>query len=142
MSICFFFCKQKTAYEMRISDWSSDVCSSDLIDTDDRQTSILPVVIQTLQVRHRLLTWRTPARPEIDVDDAAVQPGQRNRIVTERRRAFARRDGQCPGAEPQQQQAERESVGEGKSVSVSVDLGGRRSIKKKSKRNEGTYNNE
>src|SRR3546814_10498574 len=39
MSICFvvsfvytlfFFFKQKTAYEMRISDWSSDVCSSDL----------------------------------------------------------------------------------------------------------------
>src|SRR3546814_18102560 len=28
----FFFVKQKTAYEMRISDWSSDVCSSDLID--------------------------------------------------------------------------------------------------------------
>src|SRR3546814_3494625 len=27
----FFFCKQKTAYEMRISDWSSDVCSSDLV---------------------------------------------------------------------------------------------------------------
>src|SRR3546814_6212087 len=30
--IFFFFFKQKTAYEMRISDWSSDVCSSDLID--------------------------------------------------------------------------------------------------------------
>src|SRR3546814_4647349 len=29
-SSCFFFFKQKTAYEMRISDWSSDVCSSDL----------------------------------------------------------------------------------------------------------------
>src|SRR3546814_16386102 len=29
MFLCFFF-KQKTAYEMRISDWSSDVCSSDL----------------------------------------------------------------------------------------------------------------
>src|SRR3546814_7859561 len=27
---CFFFFKQKTAYEWRISDWSSDVCSSDL----------------------------------------------------------------------------------------------------------------
>src|SRR3546814_19313739 len=27
----FFFFKQKTAYEMRISDWSSDVCSSDLV---------------------------------------------------------------------------------------------------------------
>src|SRR3546814_8625162 len=30
--VCFFFFKQKTAYEVRISDWSSDVCSSDLID--------------------------------------------------------------------------------------------------------------
>src|SRR3546814_7024935 len=28
---CIFFCKQKTAYELRISDWSSDVCSSDLV---------------------------------------------------------------------------------------------------------------
>src|SRR3546814_13755135 len=30
MCFCCFFFKQKTAYEMRISDWSSDVCSSDL----------------------------------------------------------------------------------------------------------------
>src|SRR3546814_7934384 len=30
-SCFFFFFKQKTAYEMRISDWSSDVCSSDLV---------------------------------------------------------------------------------------------------------------
>src|SRR3546814_6100924 len=29
--VLFFFFKQKTAYEMRISDWSSDVCSSDLM---------------------------------------------------------------------------------------------------------------
>src|SRR3546814_3133788 len=29
--LIFFFFKQKTAYEMRISDWSSDVCSSDLV---------------------------------------------------------------------------------------------------------------
>src|SRR3546814_8577713 len=31
LSGLFFFFKQKTAYEMRISDWSSDVCSSDLM---------------------------------------------------------------------------------------------------------------
>src|SRR3546814_83038 len=31
LCVSFFFFKQKTAYEMRISDWSSDVCSSDLI---------------------------------------------------------------------------------------------------------------
>src|SRR3546814_7605239 len=30
MTVCCFFFKQKTAYELRISDWSSDVCSSDL----------------------------------------------------------------------------------------------------------------
>src|SRR3546814_20937863 len=37
MLICFvfFFFKQKTAYEMRISDWSSDVCSSDLAKAQD-----------------------------------------------------------------------------------------------------------
>src|SRR3546814_8504434 len=35
MAKCFvFFFKQKTAYEMRISDWSSDVCSSDLLICD------------------------------------------------------------------------------------------------------------
>src|SRR3546814_2230499 len=33
ITLCFFF-KQKTAYEMRISDWSSDVCSSDLALSD------------------------------------------------------------------------------------------------------------
>src|SRR3546814_1913208 len=40
----FFFFKQKTAYEMRISDWSSDVCSSDLLATD----YALLVVVDTL----------------------------------------------------------------------------------------------
>src|SRR3546814_2792442 len=35
----FFFVKQKTAYEMRISDWSSDVCSSDL-----RMAEVTPTV--------------------------------------------------------------------------------------------------
>src|SRR3546814_20817187 len=39
MCIVFFFFKQKTAYEMRISDWSSDVCSSDL-------ASALPFALQ------------------------------------------------------------------------------------------------
>src|SRR3546814_702518 len=44
----FFFFKQKTAYEMRISDWSSDVCSSDLrgsreADGGNRQADARPV---------------------------------------------------------------------------------------------------
>src|SRR3546814_9499530 len=37
----FFFFKQKTAYEMRISDWSSDVCSSDLGCAGDESFMIL-----------------------------------------------------------------------------------------------------
>src|SRR3546814_3665521 len=37
-----FFVTQKTAYEMRISDWSSDVCSSDL-DPQDREPTVCPL---------------------------------------------------------------------------------------------------
>src|SRR3546814_8963118 len=37
--LCCFFFKQKTAYEMRISDWSSDVCSSDLKSRSSRGRS-------------------------------------------------------------------------------------------------------
>src|SRR3546814_13901557 len=37
--VVFFFFKQKTAYEMRISDWSSDVCSSDLEPPQNGQAS-------------------------------------------------------------------------------------------------------
>src|SRR3546814_6984889 len=38
--VFFFFFKQKTAYEMRISDWSSDVCSSDLPGREDKIAAI------------------------------------------------------------------------------------------------------
>src|SRR3546814_14662423 len=47
----FFFFKQKTAYEMRISDWSSDVCSSDLVDRLDVE---LLVGEEALLLRHRV----------------------------------------------------------------------------------------
>src|SRR3546814_951340 len=44
--VFYFFCfKQKTAYEMRISDWSSDVCSSDLKEAGGRGLSIAQQVI-------------------------------------------------------------------------------------------------
>src|SRR3546814_4737807 len=58
---CFFFFKQKTAYEMRISDWSSDVCSSDLatgaaIDLADRTTAThLCIAFATTPTRHARL---------------------------------------------------------------------------------------
>src|SRR3546814_13833523 len=40
-SVCVFFFKQKTAYEMRMSDWSSDVCSSDLAQLIERHFAFL-----------------------------------------------------------------------------------------------------
>src|SRR3546814_4271017 len=43
----FFFFKQKTAYEMRISDWSSDVCSSDL--SPNFQTDLLSCKLSSAQ---------------------------------------------------------------------------------------------
>src|SRR3546814_7717846 len=71
----FFFFKQKTAYEMRISDWSSDVCSSDL---DDRQPNAVddpgPQPFEVIdqegesEGRHRLL-----------VDAVLRQPGGQRR---------------------------------------------------------------
>src|SRR3546814_18324389 len=46
MCCLFFFFKQKTAYEMRISDWSSDVCSSDLYITPDAIGATLDAAMQ------------------------------------------------------------------------------------------------
>src|SRR3546814_3637346 len=44
----FFFFKQKTAYEMRISDWSSDVCSSDLAESDVLIHNFRPGIMERL----------------------------------------------------------------------------------------------
>src|SRR3546814_3799225 len=45
----FFFFKQKTAYEMRISDWSSDVCSSDLMKPVEALALWQNVVLETVR---------------------------------------------------------------------------------------------
>src|SRR3546814_2228459 len=51
----FFFCfKQKTAYDMRISDWSSDVCSSDLVGGRDRDVGLHPAAFPIL-AGHRVI---------------------------------------------------------------------------------------
>src|SRR3546814_3410410 len=49
--INFFFFKQKTAYEMRISDWSSDVCSSDLqCDEHGVACGVAEIIIDRLEI--------------------------------------------------------------------------------------------
>src|SRR3546814_3144597 len=46
----FFFFKQKTAYEMRISDWSSDVCSSDLKPKERPHYTTLTKILLTMKL--------------------------------------------------------------------------------------------
>src|SRR3546814_2380150 len=50
VDVFVFFFKQKTAYEMRISDWSSDVCSSDLVDAVDVSEHALEVADQNIEL--------------------------------------------------------------------------------------------
>src|SRR3546814_5483026 len=71
MSVVFVFFMQKTAYEMRISDWSSDVCSSDLAAEQVRlaRTRIAlhqePRRQQFFKIKHRRLAAR---HPHVNVD--------------------------------------------------------------------------
>src|SRR3546814_6920108 len=67
-SVVLFFFKQKTAYEMRISDWSSDVCSSDLpLRIAATAVSILPwpEIISTGSEGSRFLISSSSSRPSI-----------------------------------------------------------------------------
>src|SRR3546814_1628577 len=86
MIICVIVCKQKAAYEMRISDWSSDVCSSDLYNEEEALGKSFAHFV--------------------GADGFEQTTAMLNR-------------------------KDRKSVVLGKSVSVRVDLGGRRIIKKK-----------
>src|SRR3546814_19914228 len=78
-----FFFKQKTAYEVRISDWSSDVCSSDLLGLDqlreerraDRQGVVVEVVFRVVQAP--VLARRTAAEPH----EGARAPGEHDREI-------------------------------------------------------------
>src|SRR3546814_5640709 len=79
----FVFFKQKTAYEMRISDWSSDVCSSDLVDArtelEARQRAV-----RVRQVADARLDLGVEAQEHPVAGDAVIGPGQREGHDAER----------------------------------------------------------
>src|SRR3546814_7064962 len=60
---CFFFFKQKTAYEMRISDWSSDVCSSDLMIEVDVAARRIHLDVSDAEMDRRRTARATFANP-------------------------------------------------------------------------------
>src|SRR3546814_13629119 len=62
-----FFLKQKTAYEMRISDWSSDVCSSDLFCLNSKAVSFIQLFISK-----RLIVLRVVAYVSLDPMSVAL----------------------------------------------------------------------
>src|SRR3546814_8713724 len=73
----FFFFKQKTAYEMRISDWSSDVCSSDLKDFSKAKFGgpLRPFIVLIIMVAINLQRLRMKVRScsgEIDLTACLV----------------------------------------------------------------------
>src|SRR3546814_17164291 len=101
---------------MRISDWSSDVCSSDLE---------LPNGVFQVQVieHHRIQVTHQRAKSVLQIEAMLlkVRRGIANGV------GLVRLDAQQTGPRAE----DRKSVVKGKSVSVRVDLGGRRIIKKK-----------
>src|SRR3546814_1671665 len=73
--LCFFF-KQKTAYEMRISDWSSDVCSSDLvIDGSNTPAYSADVAIRAGRIERIADLRDAQAIEEIDAAGCVLAPG-------------------------------------------------------------------
>src|SRR3546814_19927270 len=112
---------------MRISDWSSDVCASDLVQ-----------LVQRLDVE----THDAHVERAGDLVGALAHTGEHDALGrhagVQRAAQFADRDdvGTDAGASHPLQDGDRKSVVEGKSVSVRVDLGGRRIIKKKNKNNQ------
>src|SRR3546814_1619953 len=71
--VIFFFCKQKTAYEMRISDCSSDVCSSDL---DEQEKGFRRRFLQRLEQRVRPVGFEVVDRIDDDHPPLAERQGQ------------------------------------------------------------------
>src|SRR3546814_7827075 len=108
-----FFFKQKTAYEMRISDWSSDVCSSDLFGSGWRVCAIMAT--------HRIFT----------------------RLAAAGKRSKRRPGVYWPTRQPPwaacRPPSDRKSVVSGKSVSVRGDLVGRRILEKTKQKSHYTH---
>src|SRR3546814_4378564 len=113
--VVLFFFKQKTAYELRISDWSADVCSSDLLVERAlqvlRRLGIAPVAVlregdelQVDPVLHRLahfqkgLYGQEPVVADVDVA-ADGQRAARDRPAAEREGALLDQIGRASGRE-------------------------------------------
>src|SRR3546814_14247211 len=123
-----FFFKQKTAYEMRISDWSSDVCSSDRARSSmsDKQEPEKKGKGKGKPAAEKKAQGKPAAeRQASERPSGPRQPPRLKTLYEERLRAEL--------METFGYKKDRKSVVEGKSVSVRVGIGGRRVIQKTTK---------
>src|SRR3546814_15919507 len=134
----FFFFKQKTAYEMRISDWSSDVCSSDLSpDTPvgrayapDARTTKIAAGRRTSAIKSR--RGRSPDLRSRRRHSPIFKPSG---ATVPKSTPYTPRAAHAPTPHHPQPAArrttDRQSAVYGKTASVSVDSGGRPTTKNK-----------
>src|SRR3546814_13099935 len=129
----FFFFKQKTAYEMRISDWSSDVCSSDLPRVDPGLARGGEGVLARIgeQFLDRLPERLGRGQRILVGGMGNVGLGREDRLLVGRGCAGRRRRQRHPVDRRGQ---DRKCVVEGKNVSIRLDLGGCSLITKKNKK--------
>src|SRR3546814_14304531 len=123
-----FFFKQKTAYELRISDWSSDVCSSDLAaERRDYVRAQQDVGVEAFAAQVEEAVFQA------DILGIFLFARDRHRQFDRRRldRDVARAHFDRARGQVGIGRLDRKSVVAGRSVSVRVDLGGGRSLKKK-----------
>src|SRR3546814_11582936 len=144
--VAFFFFKQKTAYEMRISDWSSDVCSSDLPAREcpprpqrlarTRKAAERPRRDGARGDRRGCLCRRGAAPSGADRRPAAARATDRHgRGAQPSRKPALASPQHAAGPQACARDAlpptDRTRVESGKGVPVSVELGGRRNMKQK-----------
>src|SRR3546814_12162552 len=133
MLILIFFFKQKTAYEMRISDWSSDGCSSEL-ESSSRSPPSSVCDAGCCAAGKPCAADPCGRRFDYHAHPRAQHPGG-DGLLGEARGRWAQRTlvtgGGDAGSGYQRHREDRTSVVEGKSVSVRVVLGGCRNLKKK-----------
>src|SRR3546814_16888842 len=127
MMSCFFFFKQKTAYDLRISDWGSDVCSSDL-DVADLEAPC--VERQACRVREDEQEQGPHGQgcKEQHRDDRQHHVFPARHVATYPR-VIAKQ-------QPEQEGHDRQNVVEGKRIPGRIKQGGGRVLKKKKKENK------
>src|SRR3546814_1537659 len=91
--VFFFFFKQKTAYEMRISDWSSDVCSSDLQKIEISEIINSSVNLNIQFIKDRPINFLTEDAPEMPKLVNIIDKNSNTKALIRRGRSEERRVG-------------------------------------------------